>query len=181
MSTTTPSPVPAAGAPCVTVARGELLTAAERHDVIQTAKAAWPAELASVSADALAQLLLLAEHTILVGQPSTDSLEARKVFALKDAVRDIFSPPRRSNGNVLLIEEIKERTIREAIDAALLGKPLPDWDPATRELIRVLKAILRTKDRTGYGSRIVSEKLEHELTAAFANVCGPEAAGLKAA
>lgn len=175
MSTTTPSPAPAAGSTHVTVARGELLTAAERHDVIQTAKTAWPAELSSVSADTLAQLLLLAEHTILVGQPSTDSLEARTVLTLMNAVRDIFSPTRRSNGNVLLIEEYKERAIREAIDAVLLGKQLPEWDPATRELIRVLKAILRSKDRTGYGSRIVSAKLEQELTTAFANVRGATA------
>jgi len=182
MSTSTPGlAATATDAYHLTVASGELLSAAERHDVIQTAKAAWPAQLAGVCPEALEQLLLLAEQTILAGQPSTESLEARKVLALKDAVRDIFTPPRRTNGNVLVIEELKERNLQKAIDAALLGKPLPKWDPATRELIRVLNAILRTKDRTSYGSRIVSAKLEDELTGAFDKVNGPQALGLTAA
>ena len=151
----------------VTVARGELLSAAERDDIIGEAKAALPAELGHVSSDALAKLLLLAEQVILAGQPSSDSLEARRVLALTDAVRDIFSPPRRTNGNVLVIEEMKERNLRTALDAALFGKALAQWDPRTRALMTVLRAILRTKDRTSYGSRIVSERLELELKAAF--------------
>jgi hypothetical protein len=162
-----------AGERSVTVARGELLSEAERHDLIAEAKAGLPAELANVSPDALAKLLLLAEQAILAGQPSGDSLEVRRALALNDAVRDIFSPPRRSNGNVLVIEEMKERNLRTALDAALFGKPLPKWDPRMRELMRVIKAILRTKDRTSFGSRIVSEQLEQQLTAAFAAVNAP--------
>jgi hypothetical protein len=164
--------------PLTTVARGELLSAAERRDIVGEAQAALP-ELAGVSPDALARLLLQAEQVILAGAPSEDSLEVRRLLALKDAVRDIFSPQRRGNGNVLLIEEMKERRLRETLDAALFGKALPQWDPGTRELARVLKAILRGRERTSYGSLVVTAQLEESLTAAFA-ACTAEAAEVAA-